>query len=273
VAPNSNPRRPGSFKLGGNRFALKECGEYVGRIQKALIVLGAGVIDQAELLGQHFEHTTLLAVRRYKRNHKPPIINWSYQNEVDDIVGKMTIRYLDEEYFEFENRPVPPPGPIPELYVSMTPYGSPHDHSKCPPNSGNQGESIDVRVNHLGTPINPKGTGREINIGGEGETKYLGFEDIICYFEPKIEWQCRPLITSIHDKTVSDICLRSSPVSHYSSRDKAIEQIKRVAMPGCRITFASGNDSVREALMKLGTVIINTQTPPGTGTFNDGNVQ
>jgi hypothetical protein len=237
-------------------------GEYVGRIQRALIVLGAGVIDQAELLSMRYGHTTALAVRRYKENHKPPIINWSYQNKPDDIVGKMTIGFLDQEYSDFENRPQPAPTPIPDFFVSMTAFGWPHDHSTCPPNSYNQGNSVQGRVNHQATPVNPKGTGRKLNVGGLGETKYLGFEDVICYFEPKSDWHGRPLITSIPDSTVSDICLRSTPIAHEGSRDKAIAQIKRVAMSGCRLTYATNEftfDREKPHLMKLGKLIVETQ--------------
>ncbi len=45
----------------------------------------------------------MLAYKR-KRN----IINFSYQTQADNIVGKMTIAALDKEIFEKEQQPVPP---------------------------------------------------------------------------------------------------------------------------------------------------------------------
>jgi peptidoglycan hydrolase-like protein with peptidoglycan-binding domain len=73
-------------------------GDHVGKIQQALFLLGAGVIGAKELGDKKFGPDTLRAVRAFKG---PPrnIINRSYQNTPDDIVGKMTIAALDREMF------------------------------------------------------------------------------------------------------------------------------------------------------------------------------
>jgi hypothetical protein len=128
----------------------------------------------------------------------PPrnIINKAYEDKPDPIVGKMTIRSLDQEMFDFENHP-PDPGSTSRL-VSLTEAGSPHNHSLCPKETGRNN-----LVNHLGTPINPQGFGRKINIGGEGETKYLGFEDFVT--DSNAGGPPRPLTDKIPDSTASDI--------------------------------------------------------------------
>ena len=48
--------------------------------------------------------TTAAAVLNYKRTHVPPIINKSYQDTPDDIVGQMTIKAMDQELFGARRR-------------------------------------------------------------------------------------------------------------------------------------------------------------------------
>ena len=76
-------------------------GDHVGKIQQALFLLGAGVIGPKEIGDKKFGPDTLRAVRAFKG---PPrnIINRSYQNTPDDIVGKMTIATLDREMFSLD---------------------------------------------------------------------------------------------------------------------------------------------------------------------------
>jgi len=75
-------------------------GEHVGKIQRALFLLGQ-VIGPKELADRKFGPDTVRAVRAFKG---PPrnIINRTYQNKPDDIVGKMTIAALDREMFLFD---------------------------------------------------------------------------------------------------------------------------------------------------------------------------
>lgn len=89
-------------------------GDHVGKIQQALIVLDEARIDKDASYGP----ATAAAVLAYKK--KRGIINFSYQTQPDDIVGKMTIASLDREMVLRENVPKDPlivrpvnPGPSP----------------------------------------------------------------------------------------------------------------------------------------------------------------
>jgi hypothetical protein len=220
-------------------------GEHVGKIQAALIILGAGVIGQPELKGMRYGPETARTVLAYKGAPRN-IINGAYQNKPDDIVGKMTIGSLDQEMFDFENRP-PDPGPT-SRFVSLTPAGSPHNHNQCPKETG-----TNILVNHLGTPINPQGFGRKINIGGEEETKYLGFEDFVT--DSNAGGPPRPLTDKIPDSRASDICLRSSPIT---SRGQI--EIRRIAMSHCPFTIATNSFTVPRVfpfLFSIGNIIEN----------------
>ncbi|MEI6708769.1 MAG: hypothetical protein WCK96_16730 [Methylococcales bacterium] len=77
-----------------------DTGEYVSRIQQALIRIDNAKIADAELSASRYGESTAAAVLRYKTPRK--IINTTYQKSADDIVGKMTIKKLDEEMLVFE---------------------------------------------------------------------------------------------------------------------------------------------------------------------------
>jgi len=70
-------------------------GPHVGKIQCAVLALEGGAISGRELAESRYGRTTATAVLAYKTRRK--IINFSYQTKPDDIVGKMTIRSLDNE--------------------------------------------------------------------------------------------------------------------------------------------------------------------------------
>lgn len=71
-------------------------GPHVGKIQQALITLDGADIDQDGSYGPE----TAAAVLAYKQ--KRSIINFSYQTQADNIVGKMTITSLDKEMHDLE---------------------------------------------------------------------------------------------------------------------------------------------------------------------------
>ena len=75
-------------------------GEHVGKIQEALIMLDGAVISDVERLAKFYGPTTSKAVLNYKTRRQ--IINRSYQNTADAIVGIMTMKALDEELFKFQ---------------------------------------------------------------------------------------------------------------------------------------------------------------------------
>jgi len=85
---------------------LGAIGDHVAKIQLAVSVLDGLVIDRNELQTQRYGRSTAAAVLAYKK--KRQIVNRSYQNAPDDIVGKMTIASLDQEMRRRELRPKAP---------------------------------------------------------------------------------------------------------------------------------------------------------------------
>src|SRR5258707_668200 len=65
-------------------------GPHVAKIQEALIQLDGAAIAADGVYGRE----TAQAVAAFKTNHKPPILNFAGQ--IDNIVGKKTIAFLDE---------------------------------------------------------------------------------------------------------------------------------------------------------------------------------
>jgi peptidoglycan hydrolase-like protein with peptidoglycan-binding domain len=70
-------------------------GDHVARVQAALIFLDGLTIADGELGAMTYGPSTAAAVLAFKKKRK--IINRAYQNQEDDIVGKMTIKALDDE--------------------------------------------------------------------------------------------------------------------------------------------------------------------------------
>jgi hypothetical protein len=140
------------------------------------------------------------------------------------------------------------PARIASQFVSTDALGSPHDHHSCPTEFCRL-----KKVSHIATPINPLGGGRRINIGGEGETAYLGFEDFVTERQTFGGPLDRPRTNSLPDRCASDICLRSAPLTPLGKRE-----ICRIGRSGCRITFASNHQAVRgmaRFLMSVGTLL------------------
>ena len=75
-------------------------GDFVSKIQYAVLVLAGGTIRGSEVSSMLYGEDTARLVKKYKVNRK--IINYTYQQSADDIVGKMTIRALDSEMFAIE---------------------------------------------------------------------------------------------------------------------------------------------------------------------------
>lgn len=70
-------------------------GIHVSKIQRALLQLDGAQIEKAELSEGRYGDSTTTAVLRYK--DKRTIINRSYEDAVDPIVGVMTMASLDKE--------------------------------------------------------------------------------------------------------------------------------------------------------------------------------
>jgi hypothetical protein len=75
-------------------------GEFVAKVQAALIFIDGLQIDDKELDSHTYGPSTAAAVLAFKKKRK--IINQSYQKTEDDIVGKMTIKALDDELLAAE---------------------------------------------------------------------------------------------------------------------------------------------------------------------------
>ena len=79
-------------------------GDFVAKVQAALSFLDNLEIDDAELASSTYGASTAAAVLAYKKKRK--IVNTTYQQREDNIVGKMTIKSLDDELAVAENEPV-----------------------------------------------------------------------------------------------------------------------------------------------------------------------
>jgi peptidoglycan hydrolase-like protein with peptidoglycan-binding domain len=79
---------------------LGAAGDFVARIQSALLRLDGAQIDATEISARRYGPSTAAAVLAYKKKRK--IINRTYQSQADNIVGKMTIAALDKEMLQTE---------------------------------------------------------------------------------------------------------------------------------------------------------------------------
>ncbi len=234
-------------------------GDHVACIQIALSLLSDG--DVFLVIDGKYGEATATAVFEYKDARD---ILGPGQTTPDNIVGKRTLRSLDDEMSVLEEQSV-----ATDDFVSTTVLGAPHDHSTCPL-SGFSAPGSGGRVNHFGLPVNPL-PGRSINIGGEHETDYLGFEDFVT--GPGLIGPPRPFTTTLSDHSVQNICLRDSPISMNGSTSAGRDEIRRIAAPGCRLTFCGDVAQFRPELVSLGTVErhfvmadprFNTSTPKST---------
>jgi peptidoglycan hydrolase-like protein with peptidoglycan-binding domain len=78
-------------------------GEHVQLVQRALVLLGLGGIPASEYRSATYGPKTAAAVLAYKQARK--IINFSYQKQADNIVGKMTVTALDKEVCAAQDAP------------------------------------------------------------------------------------------------------------------------------------------------------------------------
>ncbi|HJQ58001.1 MAG TPA: hypothetical protein VJ890_13915 [Vineibacter sp.] len=81
---------------------LGDSGQHVLLIQDALRAIDGLTISPEEVKGRRYGTSTVAAVLAYKRKRK--IINRSYQSAEDSIVGKMTIKSLDDELVQLQTR-------------------------------------------------------------------------------------------------------------------------------------------------------------------------
>jgi hypothetical protein len=77
-------------------------GDHVSKVHTALFLTDGLSVAADELRAQFYGKSTAAAVLAYKKKRK--IINHTYQNAEDDIVGVMTIESLDNEVAAHEQR-------------------------------------------------------------------------------------------------------------------------------------------------------------------------
>ena len=75
----------------------------MSKIHSALFALDGLSVSADELRAGRYGRSTAAAVLAFKR--KRNIINFAYERQVDDIVGKMTIAALDREMLRREGQP------------------------------------------------------------------------------------------------------------------------------------------------------------------------
>ena len=92
---SGDPRLEACLVEDSAHLTLGTRGDAVGKVQAALMFVDGSQIDEAELETQTYGPSTAEAVLAFKRQRQ--IINRSYQTSPDNIVGKMTIRILDDE--------------------------------------------------------------------------------------------------------------------------------------------------------------------------------
>jgi len=92
-----DPALEAALRIDAAHITPGAVGEHVKKLQAALTILlqhPPGDIAPDEMNVGRYGQTTAHAVLRYKTDHG--IINFAYQTTPDDIVGKMTMRALDE---------------------------------------------------------------------------------------------------------------------------------------------------------------------------------
>ena len=80
----------------------KQTGDFVSKIQEALIILDNAILTGSEIPDQRYGNSTADAVLAYKTSRG--VINHTYQKTADDIVGIMTMARLDKDMLEIEGR-------------------------------------------------------------------------------------------------------------------------------------------------------------------------
>jgi hypothetical protein len=84
-------------------------GNHVSKIHTALFAIDGLTVNSDELGKCSYGKSTARAVLAYKKKRR--IINYSYQTQADNIVGKMTIAALDKDMFRKELHPLQVPDP------------------------------------------------------------------------------------------------------------------------------------------------------------------
>jgi hypothetical protein len=100
---SGDPRLEACLTQDSAHLTLGVQGDFVAKVQAALMFLEGHDIDEAEIESRTYGPSTADAVLSYKTTRN--IVNRAYQSSPDNIVGKMTIKSLDDELRIAENSP------------------------------------------------------------------------------------------------------------------------------------------------------------------------
>jgi peptidoglycan hydrolase-like protein with peptidoglycan-binding domain len=95
-----DPRLEKTLNSDPDHVVLGDTGDFVSKIQYAVLTLEGGQIGPGELKARFYGPETARAVLAYKSRRG--IINPSQQATPDNIVGRLTIRALDTEMLAYE---------------------------------------------------------------------------------------------------------------------------------------------------------------------------
>ena len=246
-----NTRLEGCLVDDAQHVAPGSTGEHIRLIQIAL----AKLLPIFLVADGKYGPNTAAAVLKYKTERAILRVGQLFP---DNIVGKKTIKSLDDEMVEQEAD-----SRLPSRYVETTDKGRHHDHSQCP-----QAPSLQFNIaGHKGTPINPQGPVR-INIGGEGETRYLDFEDCVTDLKNLYGPAGRRTTQTIKSHTVTDLCMRSTPITMVKiDNGQGEREINRIAKKDCRFTYANnpGRFPAQMGFLRSIGQMIEDITLPGRG--------
>jgi hypothetical protein len=113
----NDPRLEACLHENAAHVLLGAHGEHVAKIQAAIYIAAGLKIAPRELAFASYGPSTAKAVLKYKTDRQ--IINHSYQQKPDDIVGKMTIAALDAEVRRTEGSPIAMHGRPPTLHGTV----------------------------------------------------------------------------------------------------------------------------------------------------------
>jgi peptidoglycan hydrolase-like protein with peptidoglycan-binding domain len=238
--PVRDPRLEGCLVEDSKHILQPAIGDHVKKIQTALNALstGRGRENFGLKLDGKYGPITAAAVLAYKAAPQRRILGPG-QTKPDNIVGKRTIKSLDDEMDILENEL-----PSQSSLISSDVFGALHDHSRCarPETDGEIQVAPDGTMSHFATPMNPLGFGLKINIGGAKEVDYLGFRDTVP--DPRLDPDMkgvpvngRLLTSAIPRNTVSDISFRSAPVDRFMRTE-----IPKLCAQGARLTFVATSE-------------------------------
>ena len=137
-----------------NTSCLEPMGHTFIKIQTALNLLSEGAGPaQISISMASMGRKLPAAVKKFKDAPQRRILQ-PWQTSADNIVGKRTIKALDDEMAGVDNKSSR--SPASSDLVSSDHFGQPHDHTKCPSPSVDEEiekNPADKTISRIGTPM------------------------------------------------------------------------------------------------------------------------